>query len=220
MNMNASIVIAAMVGGTLAPVASADLLVSNLGSSSIFTATSSYIDQIYNPVYAGLFVTGDDPSVVLSATARLNNASGYGLATYEAYLYADDGMSPGSLVATFDTTPTIADGGGTVNVDLTSILGIALDPNTSYWFGVYNTTGRWTGWETASSDAESSTAGWTIDDDAASLLKYGASGWEDYSNRYNGKVFKFSINGNVVPAPGALALLAAGGAIAARRRRG
>ncbi len=221
MKSNSTIVLAALAGALLAPAASADVLVSNMGSSSTFTATSSTSNQTYNPIYASQFVTGADASVVLSATARLRNASGFGLATYEAYIYTHDGVSPGSLVATFDTTPTIADGGGTVGVSFASTLGIALDPNTTYWFGVYNTTGRYTGWETVASDAETSTAGWTIDDDAASLYRYGTSGWEweDYSGSYNGKVFKYSINGTTVPAPGTLALLGASGIIASRRRR-
>ncbi len=222
MNSKSTLVLAAVAGASLASAASADLLVSNMGSSSTFTATSSTSNQTYNPIYASQFVTGADASVVLTATARLRNASGYGVATYEAYIYEHDGVSPGSLVATFDTTPTIADGGGTVSVSFDSTLGIALDPNTTYWFGVYNTTGRYTGWETVASDAETSTAGWTIDDDAASLYRYGTSGWqwEDFSGSYNSKVFKYSINGTTVPAPGSLALLAAGGVITSRRRRG
>ena len=75
--------------------------------------------------------------------------------------------------------------------------------------------------QTVVSDAETSTAGWTIDDDAASLYRYGTSGWqwEDYSGKYNSKVFKYSINGTAVPVPGTLALLGAGGIVAARRRR-
>ncbi len=156
-----------------------------MGSSSTFTATSSTSNQTYNPIYASQFVTGADASVISTATARLRNASGYGVATYEAYIYAHDGVSPGSLVATFDTTPTIMlMAEGPLNVSFDSTLGIALDPNTTYWFGVYNTTGRSHGLqETVASDAETSTAGWTIDDDAASLYRYGTSGWqwEDFS---------------------------------------
>lgn len=220
MKTKANSYIAALIGASFVSVASADVLVSNLNGGNTFNATTSASALIYNPVYVSQFVTGSDASVVINATARLYNASGYGLATYEAYIYTDDGVSPGSLIATFDTTPTIADGGGIVNVSFASVLGISLDPNTAYWFGVRNTTGLYTGWQATGSNAESSTAGWTIDDDAASLSTDGGSSWQDFSNSYGGKVFKYSFDGDTVPTPGTLALLGAGGAIASRRRRG
>ena len=208
-------------GGSLAPAASADILVSNLGASSAFTAASSTTSQSLRFIMASKFMTGPGESVVESVTAKLGNGNGYGLATYEAYIYADDGVSPGSVIATFDTMPSIPDGGGIANVTFESTLGIELDPNTTYWLGITNLTGQYMGWRATGSNAETSTAGWTIDDDAASLrIVEGAAGpWQDFSGNYQGNVFQYSINGTAVPVPGTLALLGAGGIVAVRRRR-
>ncbi|MBL4808622.1 MAG: PEP-CTERM sorting domain-containing protein [Phycisphaerales bacterium] len=43
--------------------------------------------------------------------------------------------------------------------------------------------------------------------------------WDDMRNGYSGYISSVGIYGNVVPAPGALALLLTGGALASRRRR-
>lgn len=197
---------------------SADVLVSNLNQSSNFTPSSTGL-HTNSIIYSSQFVTGTDLSEVFSATARLRNASGFGDATYEAYIYTDSGMGPDSLVASFDSTPTIVDGGGTQTVSFASVAGIELDSNTAYWLGVRNTTGTYMGWEATGSDAESSTVGWTIDDEATYRSSNNGASWQDYTATYGGKVFKFAIEGNTVPAPGALMLLSAGGAIASRRRR-
>lgn len=219
MKTSFNIVFVAMTSATLAQAGTTDLLVSNLGMSGDANSSTLSIDPQYNTVHASRFVTGSDMSVVMSATAALRNVSGYGDATYEMYLYEDVGTEPGSLVATFDSTPTLADGAGTVHVSFTSTLGISLDANSSYWIGVKNTTGTYTGWELTSSDAESSPLGWTIDDDALFKQHPSSMNWIDISILYDGGVPKYSINGNTVPAPSAFALLAACGAVTSRRRR-
>ena len=221
MNSKSIMVLAALAGGSLAPAASADILVSNIEASSDFTASSSSFDPTSRYVMASKFMTGPGESVVESMTAKLDNATGFGLPTYEAYIYADDGVNPGSVIATFDTTPTIPEDGGVANVTFESTLGIELDPNTTYWIGVSNITGRYLSWKATGTYAETSMAGWIIDDEAASLCVVGSTSlpWQDMSRVYNRNVFQYSINGTAVPVPGTLALLGAGGIVAARRRR-
>ncbi len=219
MKLSTQIVIAGLLGASLTPIASADVLVSNLGTSAAITPNVSGPWARNLSVFAGQFVTGSSMTEVFEATARLENASGYGFATYEGILYSDDSGSPDSVVATFDSTPSLADGAGTANVSFNSTLGITLDPNTVYWFGVRNTAGNYLGWETTGSSFDHSTAGWSIDDDATQMSSSAGSHWFDRTAAHGGNVFKFSIEGNPVPTPGALALLGTGGLIATRRRR-
>ena len=220
MKRNTRIVAATLVGASLTAAASADLLVSNLGSSTNFSASSTGLGITNNVVYAAQFVTGSSLTEVFGATARLRNTGTNGIATYEGFIYADGAGSPGSLVAAFDSTPTLAEGTGASNVSFVSLLGITLDPNTAYWFGVRNTTGTYLSWDATRSDAETSLFGWTVDNDAAAISPDAGSHWSDYSGQYGGNVYKFAIEGNAVPSPGVFALLGAGGIIAGRRRRG
>ncbi|MGJ8635980.1 MAG: choice-of-anchor R domain-containing protein [Phycisphaerales bacterium] len=214
-----NIVLAALASATLAPAASADVLVSNLDERISFSGTISGGGTGDETIFSSRFVTGSSLYEVLSATASLSNGTGHGVATFEAFIYTDDGTGPGSVVASFDTMPTIADGGGDANVSFSSTLGITLDANTAYWFGVRNTTGSYMGWNATSSDTEVSSAGWTIDDSAWSNSFNHGNTWHDWSGIYGGDVLMYSINGNTVPTPGALALLGAGGVFASRRRR-
>ncbi len=214
-----NIVLAALASATLAPAASADVLVSNLDERISFSGTISGGGTGDETIFSSRFVTGSSLYEVLSATASLSNGTGHGVATFEAFIYTDDGTGPGSVVASFDTMPTIADGGGSANVSFSSTLGITLDANTAYWFGVRNTTGSYMGWNATSSDTEVSSAGWTIDDSAWSNSFNHGNTWHDWSGIYGGDVLMYSINGNTVPTPGALALLGAGGVFASRRRR-
>ncbi len=214
-----NIVLAALASATLAPAASADVLVSNLDERISFSGTISGGGTGDETIFSSRFVTGSSLYEVLSATASLSNGTGHGVATFEAFIYTDDGTGPGSVVASFDTMPTIADGGGSANVSFSSTLGITLDANTAYWFAVRNTTGSYMGWNATSSDTEVSSAGWTIDDSAWSNSFNHGNTWHDWSGIYGGNVLMYSINGNTVPTPGALALLGAGGVFASRRRR-
>lgn len=220
MKLSTHIVVASLVGASLTTFASADILVSNLGGSSNFTPSSTASALPLEFVYAAQFVTGSSLTEVLGATARLRNVGDNGMATYEGDIYSNNAGSPGSVVSVFDSMPTLAEGAGTGNVSFASTLGITLDPNTVYWFGVRNTTGTYLGWEATGSNSETSMAGWTIDNDAAAVSNDTGAHWSDYSGAYGGNVFKFAIEGNTVPAPGALVLLGAGGMIAGRRRRG
>ena len=220
MKSNTIKLLAALIGASFASVSSADVLVNNLNEFGSFTASQAGGGTGPGTIYASQFVTGAGLSEVLSATARLSNGSGWGVATYEAFIYTDDGDGPGSVVASFDSMPTIADGGGIQNLSFTSTLGIVLDPNTAYWFGVRNTTGAYIGWRATASDAEASTAGWSIQDNTWYNSYNAGSSWHDYSAFYGNKVPMYSLNGTSVPAPGSVALLAAGVAIASRRRRG
>lgn len=220
MKLSTTIVVATLMGASLTATASADLLVSNLGNSTNFTASSTGAGVTNNVVYAAQFVTGASLTEVFGATARLQNIGANGFATYEGVIYANGAGSPGSVVATFDSMPSLAEGAGASNVSFVSTLGIVLDPNTVYWFGVRNTTGTYLGWHATRSDTETSLFGWTVDNDAVAISPDAGSHWSDYSGLYGGNVYKFAIEGNAVPAPGVFALLGAGGIIVARRRRG
>lgn len=146
------------------------------------------------------------------------NGGSFGLATYQAMIFADAGGSPGPLVATFDTQPTLPEGASYTLVNFADV-GISLDANTSYWFGVRNLTGQAIGVRTTYSDSETSGFGWTIDDnDVEYTTNLGAS-WTDSSGLYAGRVLRFAIEGATVPTPGTLALVGLGGLVIVRRRR-
>ena len=189
MKHNTQIIAATLIGAALAPASSAGVLVSNLG------ATTSYTLSVDGPwvrnltIFAGQFETGSSTTEVFEATARLQNISGYGHARYEGFLYSSSGGEPGALVATFDSTPVLAEGAGVANVSFFSTLGITLDPNTCYWFGVRNILGSYLGWEMTTSDYDYSTDGWTIDDDAMSSSSSAGNSW--YNGSGNGRSFKF-----------------------------
>ncbi|MEQ9207259.1 MAG: PEP-CTERM sorting domain-containing protein [Phycisphaerales bacterium] len=219
MKLNTHFTAVMMIGSALAPISSADVLVSNLDERISFIGAVSGGGTGDETIFSSRFVTGSGMYEVLSASASLNNGTGFGLATFEAFIYTDDGSGPGSVVASFDSLPTIADGGGTAVVSFSSTLGITLDPNTAYWLGIRNITGSYMGWNATYSDAEDSTAGWTIDDTAWSNSFNHGNTWSGWSDFFGGDVLMYSIEGNPVPAPGALALLGTGGLIATRRRR-
>lgn len=213
-----NIVLAMTAAAAISQLASADVMVSNLDESTNFTVAFQSSNQS-DVFIASKFVTGADMTEVFAATAKLFNPGNHGLATYQAFIYADDGTNPGSLVGSFDTMPTIASGAGTGIVTFESTLGIALDSNTSYWLGIRNITGDYTGWWTTRSTNEDSTAGWSIDDGTSLSTNDAGANWVDYGGAFTGDVPMYSIQGNTIPTPGALALLGTGGLIAARRRR-
>ncbi len=65
-------------------------------------------------------------------------------------------------------------------------------------------------------NTESSSFGWTIDDSAVAVSNDAAGTWSDRSGFYNGDIPQFSLGGNVVPTPGALAPRGIGGLVSAR----
>ena len=221
MKARASIIVVAIGATSLSSPASADLMVSNLGQDSDGSIGVSNAGGVSFAVYASKFTTGADSSVVTEATATMNYSAPFGLGTagYQAYIYTGSGATPDSLVAVFDNLPTLSSGAGVANVTFESDLGIALDADTDYWFAIRALAGTSLAWMSTTSDGESSTQGWTIDNSAVASSLNSGSAWSDRSDFYNGYVPKYSLEGNVVPSPGALAMFGLAGLATARRRR-
>lgn len=213
----AAIVVAAGIL-SVAPVAHADVLVSNLDLYSGFTMAFSGFNTI-NTVLAAKFTTGADPVEVFNATLPMGNGNGHPTSSYRVFIYTSAGSTPDALVGTFDTAGVLAPGTSPTDVTFESINGIALDAGTDYWLAAKNTTGNYLGWAATYYNTESSSLGWTIDDSAVAVSNDAAGTWLDRSGFYNGDIPQFSLGGNVIPAPGALALLGIGGLVSARRRR-
>ena len=220
MTRKAPIVLAMLAGTSLTPFASADVLVSNLDEVHDETPWIGNTAGTQNSRFiASRFTTGSNPTEVFNADVLVQNRRNYGYATYEAFIFADDGGAPGALVGKFDTSYYVADYETYTVVATFTDAGISLDANTDYWLGIRNTSGYYLGWGATSSDAETSDAGWAIDD-ASVFVSYYYGVWSDESAAYGDRSLMFGLNGDTVPTPGALALLGAGGLIATRRRRG
>lgn len=210
-------IIVAAAGLSVVPLVHADVLVDNIDHYSGFTlALTGYGSDL---LMAAKFTTGADAAEVFNATAFLSNGTGFGNANYRAFIYTSGGSRPETLIASFDTTPLLSSGSPLTDVLFESTGGIALEAGTDYWFAIRNTTGNYFGWGSTYSNTESSDVGWTIDNDAVARTTNGAATWTDQSGFYNGWIPQFSLGGNIVPTPGALALLGIGGLVSARRRR-
>ncbi len=151
-------------------------------------------------LFAGKFTTGPANYRLDGATARLWNHGPYGLATYEARIYADGGSVPGALLMTFDNSPT--NPGGSQSVDFVTGSGMELAASTSYWLAVRNTTGSSIGWSTTNRNDETSPGGWTIADDEMARTTNAAASWTNISccRPYQSQVPRFSITASLADA--------------------
>lgn len=217
MQTRIAIIVAAAGILSVAPLARADVLLTNMDERSGFTiGLTGYGPDL---LMAAKFTTGADPAEVFTATAALSNGTGGGSAVYRALIYTSGALTPDTLVASFDTTPMLSSGSATTAVTFESTLGIALDAGTDYWLAVGNTSGYFFNWASTYSNTEASSSDWTIDDSAVTRSINDAATWTDQSGFYGGWIPQFSLGGNIVPTPGALALLGIGGLVSARRRR-
>jgi hypothetical protein len=186
-----------------------------LGVSVQSTSGNSY-KSILDPEYsrvASSFTTGSGPGWTLnSATFTIDS---FEVNDLSAYIYDDNLGIPGTVQATVMLADVPALGINNVTFDF-SASGLTLNPNTSYWLAIEQTTGASAESSWARPDSTYSTTGlpgWTI---GGELRVNANPNWEPITPHPG----LFSIEVTAIPEPSSsVALLALGGLALLRRRR-
>ena len=192
--------------------------VSNLGEPTVFTYSFSG-SLAETVILAGKFTTGNAAMNIQGATLFLENTPTNGLGTYELTLYTNGGATPGTLLGTFDTHPTLSESAGTAQVTFSSITGLAGAANTTYWLGIRNTTGDYMGWTMTNSDNQTSSTGWTIADSGMARSQSTGASWIDAIGDVASFVPRFAVDAVPVPEPNTSWLLALAGVVGVFRTR-
>jgi hypothetical protein len=152
---------------------------------------------------ANSFTTGPNPTVLNSATVRLeqDNGGSYNAANVDVRIYSDQSGSPGTSLATLtgpNTTVSSAD------TDVTYTGSLALAANSTYWLFMSNSTGTFPNWQNTSSTNQTSTDGWTIGD---TFQTHTSANLNDPWNSPSSGPFMFAIDASAsVPEPCSLLL--------------
>lgn len=214
---------------SVAPASQAVEMLNNLNENTVGASFVGYAD-FFDPnppvvIWAGSrFVTDNSASsfqlesVTLSMAAGSDDSGGFSVAIYE-----DVGSAPGAVpleILDGDDNPFAAG-----EYTYTSLLGLLLAPNTSYWVvarGVED--GGLYGWNVQDAEVEPPpfpfTGPWTIPDTATHITSFNLEGGDNWNSATDGYPRQFSIDATAVPEPSYLAVLAVlgGMAICARRK--
>ena len=205
----------ALVAGTVALGAAGQSLASIAVTNENNGDTGTILFVVGPDVYrATSFTTGATAETIGSVDLRVANRAGLGSTEqYTAAIYGDGGGIPGGLVGSFapvDFTQTVFNQFQPVSF---TTPGINVNAGTTYWLVVGATMSAAGGdWLGTTLPNETSSIGWTIGDAAYVFAAPPGPGWIPI-----GTAGRFTIN--LIPAPGAAALLGLGGLVAARRRR-
>jgi hypothetical protein len=184
---------------SVAPVARAGVMVSNLGEATFSSSPLSedfwFANRFITDAAASSFLL---ESVTLDLTAAVTPSGGFFVA-----IYSDAAVRPGVELELLsgETNPATA-GSHTF-----TSAGLSLSPNTSYWVvaGVSTGTGFY-GWQMTNSDLFAGS--WTIPSTGTHTHSLGQG--TDWDPAMDGFARKFSVSAAAVPEPATYALLALG----------